>query len=58
MSNYRVYLIGADGKITSRYELDSSDDEAAIASAEKIAAGRNAELWQLARFIKKFNAVA
>lgn len=49
MQDYRVFVIGGDGKITQAIELVSSDDEAALAASRELIDGRAIELWQGAR---------
>ena len=51
MQGYNAYLIGADGHIIRRVELNCTDDEAAKVEARKLADGHDIELWQGARMI-------
>jgi hypothetical protein len=56
MSDYRLYLIGADGKVVKAVELNCEDDKAAKASArELLLDGCEAELWQRVRPVAKFD---
>ncbi|WP_375786603.1 hypothetical protein ACE10Z_02940 [Bradyrhizobium sp. Pha-3] len=42
---YRVYVIGDDGGIQARFDIDSVNDADAKAYAELLMAGRPVELW-------------
>jgi hypothetical protein len=55
MSDYRVYIIGDDDHITTRIELDCSDDKAAIEYAKQYIDGHDIELWQRDRRIARFD---
>ena len=54
MQGYNAYLIGADGHIIRRVELNCADDEAAKAQAKKLADDHDIELWQGTRMIGTF----
>jgi hypothetical protein len=58
MSDYRACIIGSDGHIYKRVDLDASDDRAAIAAAQQLVDGHDVELWQLGRKIAKFEPKA
>ena len=54
MHNYRAYLMGRDGHITSRVDLDCNDDEAAKKRAAALVDAHDVELWDGARKIAEF----
>lgn len=54
MSEYRAYLMGADGHIQSRVDLTCEDEEAAKEQAKQLADGHDVELWQRGRKIATF----
>lgn len=49
MASYRLYLTNAQGRIQHVVILDCDGDDAAIAEAQRRAAGQGHELWQDAR---------
>lgn len=49
MASYRLYLTNAQGRIQHGVILDCDGDDAAIAEAQRRAAGQGHELWQDAR---------
>ena len=52
MQEYRIYKLGADGKIWSPPEIiKCMDDRAAIAHAKQLLNGTAVEVWQTARRI-------
>jgi hypothetical protein len=51
---YRAYLIGSDGVIINRVDLECEDDETAKARAELLVDGHDVELWDGARKIADF----
>lgn len=51
---YRAYLIGTDGHIVHRVELECDDDETAKARARLLADGHNVEVWDGTRQIAVF----
>jgi hypothetical protein len=56
VATYRIYVLGADGKIRKSIELDCETD----AQAEAFAEGHRGpvlELWNLARLVRKFPAL-
>ncbi len=55
MSDYRVYVIGSDGRFVRAVQLDCSDDAAAIESAKQFIEGHDIELWQRDRRIARFD---
>lgn len=54
MSEYRAYLIGADGRISDRIDLDCVDDEAAKEAARRLVDGLDVELWNGTRRVETF----
>jgi hypothetical protein len=51
MTNYRVYVIGIDGRFINAVQLDCADDKAAIESAKQFILDHDVELWSGDRFI-------
>lgn len=45
MPEYRAYIIGRDGHFKSVVDLESDDDQAAIASAKQLVNGHDVEVW-------------
>ena len=54
MPDYRVYLIGADGHISQRIELECPDDPTAKETAKRLVDGLDVELWKGERRIETF----
>jgi hypothetical protein len=55
MSDFRAYVIGRDGHIIERIELDHCPDEReAKEKAKQLVDGHDVELWELARLIERF----
>jgi hypothetical protein len=54
MQEYRAYVIGPDGRITSRVEFLCEDDEAAQKQAMQLVGGHDVELWQFGRKVATF----
>ena len=54
MSNYRAYLLGRDGHIARRVDLDCGDDEAAKRGANALVGAYDIELWDGARKVAEF----
>jgi uncharacterized membrane-anchored protein len=52
--NYRAYLIGSDGRIVLRVDLNCDDDEAAKRQAKALVDAHDIELWDGARKIAEF----
>jgi len=46
MSVYRAYIIGADGHIELRIDLDVHDEAAARERAKQLVDGHAVELWE------------
>ena len=55
MSDYRVYIIGADGHVVRAIQLNCRDDNAAIESAKQLINGHDIELWQRDRRVARFD---
>jgi hypothetical protein len=55
MSDYRIYVIGRDGRFEKAIQLDCLDDSAAIESAKQFTDGHDIELWQRDRLIARFD---
>jgi len=45
LRDYRVFVIGPDGHVTSRIDLWCADEADAKERAEKLVDGHNVELW-------------
>jgi hypothetical protein len=58
MSDYRLYFLSSEGKVVHAVELQCSNDESAIETAEAQADGRAMELWSLKRRVKIFPVAA
>ena len=56
MEDYRVFLIGPDGVITSRVDLVCENEEEARERAKQLAQGCTAELWQSTRKIAEYRS--
>jgi hypothetical protein len=54
MSDYRAYLIGADGRFLRAIELVCPDDDTATEYAKRLVDGHDIELWQGARKVAAF----
>ena len=54
MPAYYAYLIGLDGHISRRVDLNCADDEAAKVAACQLAEGHDVELWLLDRLVARF----
>jgi hypothetical protein len=55
MSDYRLYLIDADGRFFRRDDFPAPDDAGAIAMAHYRRGAHDAELWSGARLVKAFS---
>ncbi|WP_043160678.1 hypothetical protein [Bradyrhizobium sp. Ai1a-2] len=53
MDEYRAYLLGSDGHIRERMELESETDEEAVAKARQHFNGGTIEVWQGVRIVTK-----
>lgn len=55
MSEFRVYVIGWDGHILRRIELDQCSDESeAREKAKQLVVSHDVELWERTRLIERF----
>ena len=55
MSEFRAYVIGSDGHILRRIELDKCSDESeAREEAKQLVDGHDVELWERTRLIERF----
>ena len=52
--DYRAYIMGPDGHIENRVELQCDDDDEAVRFAKQFVDGHDVELWQLDRHIETF----
>ena len=55
MEEYRAYVIGQDGHIINRIDIPCSDEGEARRLAKNAVDGHAVELWQLDRFIERFD---
>jgi hypothetical protein len=59
MPHYRIYTFGSDGHISGPSSVvECPDDQQAIRKPQQAADGKDVELWEQARFIKRFPADA
>ncbi len=56
MAEYRVYVIGLDGRFIRSIDISCADDSAAIESAKQLIDGHDIELWQRDRRIARFDS--
>ena len=54
MPDYRLFLVTADGHITTAHEFRATDDAEALERAEHLRQGAAAELWSLKRRLKVY----
>lgn len=54
MVDYRIYVLGRDGHFARAIEFTGPDDEAALARAFAEDPGFGVEVWQLGRFLGRF----
>ena len=54
MPDYRAYIMGPDGHVQNRVELQCNDDVEAIRLARQLIDDHDVELWQLDRHIETF----
>ena len=55
MQEYRAYLLGIDGHIRERVELEGETDEEAVAKARQHFNGAAIEVWQGVRIVAKLD---
>ena len=56
MSDYRIYVIGTDGRFVKAVPLDCPNDDTAIESARRLVNGHDIELWQSGRKVAYFGS--
>jgi hypothetical protein len=56
MLDYRVYLIGSDGRFCNAVPLKCTNDDEAIEKARQLVDGHDVELWQLDRKVAAFKS--
>ena len=54
MAEYRAYILGADGHIEKRIDLDCGNEQAAKTAARQLVDGHDVELWLGTRKIDIF----
>jgi hypothetical protein len=54
MEEYRAYVIGSDGHVINRVDIRCSDEKEARRLAKIAVDGHAVELWQMDRFIERF----
>jgi hypothetical protein len=54
MQDYRAYIMGPDGHVQNRVDLQCANDVEAIKLAKQLVDGYDVELWQLDRHIETF----
>jgi len=54
MPNYRLYLVGSQGRFIKVEVIDGPDDAAAVADAQQYIDGQAMELWDRGRLVQKF----
>ena len=57
MPQYRVFIIGLDGRFIKAHELDCPDDSSATEAARQFVDGHDLELWCLDRKVAHFAPV-
>jgi hypothetical protein len=57
MPDYRVYFVGRDGRFAGVQEIACESDAVAVEKAQEFIDGRDIELWERGRFIRKFPKV-
>jgi hypothetical protein len=58
MPDYRAYIMGTDGHVQNRVDLQCDDDVEAIRLAKQLVDGHDVELWNLVRYIDTFRYTA
>lgn len=54
MKDYRAYIMGPDGHVQNRVDLQCDDDVEAIKLAKQLVDDHDIELWRLDRKIETF----
>jgi hypothetical protein len=57
MPDYRVYFVGPGGLFDGAKDIECYSDAEAIEKAQEFMDGRDIELWERGRFIRKFPKV-
>jgi hypothetical protein len=58
MPDYRAYIMGLDGHVQKRVDLQCNNDDEAIRLARELVNDYDVELWQLDRHIQTFKATS
>ncbi len=58
MLDYRIYFLGANGRISRAVAFECEDDDAAIKIAREHHHEHAMELWQQARMVQRFEPSA
>ncbi|RZN30541.1 hypothetical protein CWO90_19920 [Bradyrhizobium sp. Leo121] len=56
MQEYRIFVLGRDGRIMDRHEFLAPDDNAAQERAKQMVDGHDIELWERARKIAELRS--
>ena len=56
VETYRLYCLDGVDKVASAEWIEAENDEAAIAAADEVRAGRSCELWQGNRLVARVGA--
>ena len=51
MQGYRAYILGPDGRVQNRVDLDCGDEVEAIRLAKQLVDGHDVERWSGERFV-------
>ena len=54
--DYRVYIVGEDGRFIGVREIEAPDDTAALKNARQYVDGRDVEIWERKRQIGRISA--
>ena len=53
MAEYRIYILGRDGRINLAYTFVAADDDETIEEANKYSANHTVEIWQRNRLVNR-----
>ena len=53
MSDYRAFVLDADGHVRQRQDFEAEDDVQAVQIAQRYVDGHDVEVWQLGRMVGK-----
>lgn len=53
MSDYRAFVLNAEGHVTKRHDFEADDDVQAVQIARQYVDGHDVEVWQRDRMIGK-----